>query len=324
MVDTRFFDKAAPLRLSDVAALTGATLSSSADGEKIIESLAPLDTASATELSFLDNTKYLASFTKSAAGGCFVRQKFSLHAPQGMALLITEQPYAAYATLAAHMYPAKEAGSIHPTAIIGTGTSIGKNVSIGAYSIIGDGVVIGDGTHIGPLCRITHALIGKNCILHSSINIGQDGFGFAPTAKGLMKVPQLGRVIIGDNVEIGAGTCIDRGAGPDTVIGEGCKIDNLVQIGHNVQIGNHCVIVSQVGIAGSSIIGDGAMLGGQVGVSGHLRVGPGVKVAAQSGIAADIPAGATYGGSPAMPVRDWHRQTVALSKLIKHNPTNEE
>lgn len=321
MVDTRFFAKAHPLRLSEIAALTGATLSGD---DKTIESLAPLDAATACDVSFLDNSKYITSFAKTTAAGCFVRSKFSIHAPKGMTLLITDQPYASYATLAAHMYPTERANGIHPTVIIGANTDIGDGVSIGPYSVIGNGVTIGANTQIGAHCSITHAIIGKDCILHRSVHIGQDGFGFAPTAKGLLKVPQLGRVIIGDNVEIGSGTCIDRGAGPDTIIGNGSKIDNLVQIGHNVQIGAHCVIVSQVGIAGSTIIGDGTMLGGQVGVSGHLHIGNGVKVAAQSGIIGDIPAGTTYGGYPAQPVRDWHRQTIALSKLIRTNITTEE
>jgi len=321
MVDTRFFEKPKPLRLSEIAALTGASLSGA---DKTIESLSPLDAATSADLSFLDNTKYIASFAKSAAGACLVRSKFALHAPEGMSLLITDQPYSSYAMLAAHMYPEPRGAGIHPTAIIGKNTEIAEGVSIGAYTVIGDGVVIGANTRIGAHCSITHAIIGKDCILHRGIHIGQDGFGFAPTAKGLLKVPQLGRVLIGDSVEIGSGTCIDRGAGPDTIIGYGSKIDNLVQIGHNVQIGKHCVVVAQVGIAGSSIIGDGAMLGGQVGVSGHLTIGQGAKLAAQSGILGDIPPGATYGGSPAVPVRDWHRQTVALSKLIRNNSTTEE
>jgi len=324
MADERFFDKAAPLRLSEIAALTGAALATGSDGGKIITSLAPLDAASASDLSFLDNTKYLASFSKSNAGACFVRSKFALHAPAGMQLLITDQPYACYAAIATHMYPAKRASGVHTTAIIGERVELGDNVSIGPYTVIGDGVVIGANTQIGAQCSISHAIIGRDCLFHASINIGQDGFGFAPTAKGLMKVPQLGRVLIGDNVEIGAGSCIDRGAGPDTIIGNGTKIDNLVQIGHNVQIGNHCVVVSQCGIAGSTIIGDGVMLGGQVGVSGHLHIGPGAKVAAQSGVITDIPPGSTFGGYPAQPVRDWHRQTVALSRLIRHNSTTEE
>lgn len=312
------------MRLGEIAALTGADLAAGTNADTLIGGVAPLDVAGGDEISFLDNTKYLPSFAKSAAGACFVRQKFAAQAASGMALLLTEQPYAAYATLAAHLYPDKRPSGIHPTAIVGQRVTLGDQVSIGPYSVIGDGVVIGDGTHIGSHCSISHAIIGQRCLLHAGVHIGQDGFGFAPTARGLMKVPQLGRVVIGDGVEIGAGTCIDRGAGPDTTIGDGTKIDNLVQIGHNVQVGKHCVIVSQVGIAGSTIIGDGTMLGGQVGISGHLKIGGGVKIAAQSGVTADIPPGTTYGGCPAVPVRDWHRQAVALSRLVRKESTTEE
>ena len=324
MVDSRFFAKATPLALGEVARLTGASLSTHADPDALITSVAPLDAATATDVSFLDNTKYVGQFSASKAGACFVRSKFAIHAPVGMALLITDQPYACYAATAAHMYPDVRAGGIHPTAVIGNHVELGKGVAIGAYSIIGDGVVIGDGTHIAPHATISHAIIGKRCILHSGVRIGQDGFGFAPTAKGLLKVPQLGRVVIGDEVEIGANSCIDRGAGPDTTIGSGSKIDNLVQIGHNAQIGKHCVIVAQVGISGSTIIGDGAMLGGQAGFSGHLHIGAGAKIAAQSGVITDVPAGATFGGYPAQPVRDWHRQTIALSRLMKTHTTTED
>jgi UDP-3-O-[3-hydroxymyristoyl] glucosamine N-acyltransferase len=166
--------------------------------------------------------------------------------------------------------------------------------------------------------------VGNHVILHRGVHIGQDGFGFALGRGGHVKVPQLGRVIIEDHVEIGSGTCIDRGTGPDTHIGEGSKIDNLVQIGHNVQIGKQSVIVAQVGIAGSTRIGDGAVLGGQVGIAGHLKIGPGVKLAARSGVMEDIPAGAAYGGSPAVPVKDWHRQTLTLNKLIKQRGKTDE
>ena len=154
-------------------------------------------------------------------------------------------------------------------------------------------------------------------ILHRGVHIGQDGFGFAPGRGGVTKVPQLGRVVIGDDVEIGSGSCVDRGAGPDTVIGAGSKIDNLVQIGHNVQVGRFVFIAAQTGIAGSSQVGDGSMLGGQVGIAGHLHIGAGAKLAAQSGVMTDIPAGSSYGGSPALPIKDWHRQTVAVAAMTK-------
>ena len=342
MVDNRFFSKATPISLADIARRTASTLKA-ADTTMLIHSVAPLDTAGIGDISFLDNTKYLDSFARSKASACFVRSKFAHRAPEGMALLVNDQPYASFAEISAALYPStRPAATIHPQAvvaqsatigqrvtlgagvIIGDKAEIGDDVVIGANTVIGDGVIIGRDTQIGALCSLSHTLIGKHVILHRSVHIGQDGFGFAPTPRGLLKVPQLGRVVIGDHVEIGSNSCIDRGAGPDTMIGNGTKIDNLVQIGHNVVIGQHCVIVSQCGIAGSVTIGDGVMLGGQVGVSGHLTIGNGARVAAQSGIIADIPPGATYGGYPAVPVRDWHRQTVALSRLIKHTTNHEE
>lgn len=342
MVDSRFFNTSAPLSLSRIAELTGAVLSPESDKDVQVTGVAPLDSAGTNDLSFLDNVKYVEQFSKSGARACFVRPKFKNLAPTGMALLITDQPYASFATISAALHHETPLPAIHHTsavispesnvaasarieagAVIEENAEIGENAVIGANTFIGRGVVIGNNTRVGALCTITHAIIGKHCILHRGIHIGQDGFGFAPTPKGLLKVPQLGRVIIQDHVEIGSGTCIDRGAGPDTVIGFGSKIDNQVQIGHNVHIGNHCVIVAQCGIAGSVSIGDGAMLGGQVGVSGHLHIGNGARLAAKSGVLSDVPPGAAYGGSPAMPVRDWHRQTIALSKLIK-SPTLQE
>ena len=182
---------------------------------------------------------------------------------------------------------------------------------------------VGDNTAIGALFSITQSIIGARVIIHRGVQIGQDGFGFALGREGHVKVPQLGRVIVGDDVEIGSGTTIDRGTGPDTVIGDGSKIDNLVQIGHNVQLGKRVVIVAQVGISGSTRIGDGCVVGGQTGITGHLKIGAGAKIAAKSGVMHDIPAGSSYGGAPAIPVVDWHRQTIAIARLIKPKPRPE-
>ena len=336
MVDSRFFQNSGAIRLSEVAALTGAIISAGANGDGDFTDVAPLDHAGPKDISFLDNIKYLEFFSASKAGACFVRSKFAARAPNGMALLVTDDPYYAYALLARHFYPEPKAipgisprAEIAPTAtigkevridsgvVIGAHAEIGDNCWIGANTVIGDGVTIGSGSRIGANCTLSHCLLGSRAILHRGINIGQDGFGFAASKRGIVKVPQLGRVLIGDDVEIGSGTCIDRGAGPDTVIGSFTKIDNLVQIGHNVQVGKYVIIVSQCGIAGSTHIGDGAQLGGQVGIAGHVHIGAGAKLAAQAGIMTDIPPGATYGGSPAVPVRDWHRQTVAIANLVK-------
>ncbi len=321
MVDSQFFHNAGAVSLKEIAALTGAVITSNTSANPADTSytnVAPLDRAGAKDVSFLDNVKYVDAFAASKAGACFVRPKFSAHAPAGMVLLVTDEPYYCYALTARRFYPdAKTEGGISPHAHVAKSATIGKDVRIDAGTVIGEHVQIGDGCQIGANCTISHAILGKNVILHRGIHIGQDGFGYAAGSKGMVKVPQLGRVIIESDVEIGSGTCIDRGAGPDTIIGQGSKIDNLVQIGHNVQLGKYVVIAAQCGIAGSTQIGDGTMIGGQVGISGHVRIGARAKIAAQSGVMTDVPPGATYGGAPAMPVRDWHRQTAAIARMVR-------
>lgn len=346
MVDERFFTHAGPLALRDMVALTGATLSvaggAAADEARSFGQVAPLETATADDISFFDNVKYLEAFAASKAGACFVRPKFVNRAPHGMVLLVTDEPYYAFALTSAKLYPEPDftpvvsalahiavsarlgkGVRVDPGAVIGEHVAIGDGCWIGANTVIGDHVVIGEGSRIGANCTLSHCLLGKYAVLHRGVHIGQDGFGFAPSKRGVVKVPQLGRVVIGAHVEIGSGTCIDRGAGPDTTIGNHTKIDNLVQIGHNVQIGNYVFIAAQTGIAGSSQVGDGAMLGGQTGISGHLSLGAGVKLIAQSGVMHNLAAGGTYGGSPAVPAREWHRQTLALGKLSSKDKADE-
>ncbi|MBU0799562.1 MAG: UDP-3-O-(3-hydroxymyristoyl)glucosamine N-acyltransferase [Alphaproteobacteria bacterium] len=319
MADPRFFENAGPLTLDRLAALTGAVLSVPALRAKEMTDVAALEAAGPDQLSFIDNIKYRPQFAVTRAGACFASSVMVPHAPEGVALLVTETPYKAYALAAQAFYPGQVRGtgtisehaSVHATAEIGTG------VTIEDFAVIGPGVKIGAGSRIGAGATITHALLGENVRVYPGCRIGQDGFGFAIDPAGHVKVPQLGRVVIGNNVEIGANTCIDRGAGPDTIIGDGAWIDNLVQIGHNVRIGKGCVIVSQVGISGSTVIEDYAVLAGQVGIAGHLRIGKGARIAAQSGIMRDVPPGAEVMGSPAIPIRQQMRQIAALARLIK-------
>lgn len=345
MADSRFFHRAAPLRLEEIATLAHVAPDSldKAQAGRLIHDVCPLDRATVNDISFLDNVKYIDTFSSSRAGACFVRPKFASRAPEGMALLLTEDPYRSFALISQYFYPAHVAKAvispkahvaadatlgkdccIDTGAVVEPGVVIGDNCHIGANAVLHTGVVLGNHTSVGANSTLSHCLIGNNVIIHRGVHIGQDGFGFALGREGHLKVPQLGRVIVEDMVEIGAGTCIDRGTGPDTVIGYGTKIDNLVQIGHNVQIGKHCIVVAQVGIAGSSRIGDGVMLGGQVGLAGHIKIGSGVKIVAKSGVMADIPAGQTYGGIPAVPVHSWHRQTIALAKLAEKGGTKHE
>jgi UDP-3-O-[3-hydroxymyristoyl] glucosamine N-acyltransferase len=334
MADPRFFKNAGPFTLGALAQLTGAMLSDPTAADRKIVDVAPLQEADAERLSFLDNKKYVSVFRETKAGAVFVRPELAAEAPAGTVCLTHKNPYKAYALAAQAFYPqpapaAFRAASavvdpsaqigencyIDHAAVIGKNVKIGAGTRIGALAVIEDGVEIGADCDIGARVYITHALVGNKVRLHPGAVIGRPGFGFAIDPAGYVSVPQLGRVVIGDDVEIGANTTIDRGAGPDTVIGQGTRIDNLVQIGHNVQIGRYCVIVSQTGISGSTQLGDYVMTGGQSGFAGHLKIGAGAKIAAQSGIMRDIPPGGEVMGSPAVPIRQFMRQTAIWSRI---------
>ena len=258
-------------------------------------------------------------------------------APAGMALLLSDRPYRSYALVARAFYPAtiSQSANHHPSAIIDSAAKIGENCTIGAYAVIaadatlGDRVRVGAGaiiehavsvgeeTDIGANASLSHCQIGPRCLIHPGVRIGQRGFGFDMSSEGHLDVPQLGRVIIGDDVEIGANSSVDRGSGPDTVVGDGCKIDNLVQIGHNVQLGKGCVIVAQSGVAGSTRLEDFVVVAAQTGISGHLKIAAGTQIAAQSGVMRDTEPGAILAGSPAVPKSQFFRQVAVLAKLAK-------
>ena len=336
MADPRFFDRAGPFTLAELARTSGARLWRAADSDKLLHDVAPLETAGADDVSFLENRKYLAAFRASRAGAAFVDPEMAKAAPPAMALLVTEEPYKAYAVAAQAFYPTApvapgsapsavvdpeatvpEDCEIGPNVVIEARARLGRRCQIGANSVLGAGVIVGDDCRIGANVTVSHALIGARVVLHPGVRIGQAGFGFAPDPAGPVKVPQLGRVVIGDDVDIGANTTIDRGTLGDTEIGAGTVIDNLVQIGHNVKIGRHCILVSQVGISGSTVLEDYVVLGGQVGLSDHLKLGQGARVAAKSGVMRDVEPGIEIAGIPAVPVRQWHRQTAALARLSK-------
>ena len=336
MADPRFFDVAGPYSLKELAEISGGKLSDDADGEAQFTDVAPLSAAGASDISFLDNKKYADIFSQSSAGAAIIRPDVVSKAHPGMQLIIMDDPYRGYARVARAFYPMtvfEEAlaatACVDETAVVGNGcridsgaviranATIGNGCWIGANSVVCKGVTIGKDTRIGPNVTLESCLIGSHVIIHTGVRIGQDGFGFAMGPEGHLKVPQLGRVIVEDDVEIGANTTIDRGTGPDTIIGAGSKIDNLVQIGHNVRLGRCCVVVSQVGISGSTVIGDFSALGGQVGIAGHLEIGPGVQVAAQSGIMRNVGPGEKIGGSPARPFREWMRGIAAIEKMSK-------
>ena len=343
MADPRFFDRRGPFTLGELAERGGAKIGPGADPAAKISDVAPLDQAGSGEISFLDNPKYLSAMTATKAGACILSERHIAKAPKGLALLVSPSPYASYARIAQLFYPAPRpapgiaaSASVHPTArldegvTIGPGAAVGARAEIGARTIIGPNAVVGEGVVLGEDCRISAGvvlgccLIGRRVTVHPGSCIGQDGFGVALDPKGYVKVPQLGRVLIGDDCEIGANVTIDRGAGPDTVIGPSCWIDNLVQIGHNVRLGRGCVVVALAGISGSTEIGDHVLVGGQVGIAGHLKIGGGVQIAAQSGVMRDVPPGVRIGGSPALPVREWHRQTVTLANLAAKTKDKDE
>lgn len=336
MADPRFFTIAGPFTLAHLAGVGGAELGAGADGDAVVRDVAPLDRAGRDDISFLDNRKYVDVFAVSKAGACVVHPSLAAKAPPGMRLLLSPEPYRAYALIAQAFYPEPEpSGWIAPTAVVdesatvgdqtrieagavvGAGVQIGRRCRIAPNAVIAAGVIIGDECVIGPNSSLTHCILGSRVYVYPGVRIGQDGFGFAMGQAGHVKVPQLGRVVIGDDVEIGANSTIDRGAGPDTVIGSGCRIDNLVQIGHNVELGRGSVVVAQVGISGSTKVGDFVAIGGQAGLAGHLTIGAGAKISAQAGVMRDVAAGATVVGSPAISGRDFWRQTAVLDQMAK-------
>jgi UDP-3-O-[3-hydroxymyristoyl] glucosamine N-acyltransferase len=340
-----FFRRGPGLSVADIAALTGAEPRGAVAMDDRIDGIAPLETAGPNDLAFIDQPKFERHLASTQAGVCLATERFADRLPAGVNVLVAKNPYSGFVSVAHALFPQSLRPSslfeaegvasdamVHPTARLESGVTveagavIGPRAEIGAGTMIGPLAVIGPDTCVGRNCTIgagavvTHALIGDRVILHSGCRIGQDGYGYHPGPRGLQKVPQVGRVIIQDDVEIGANSTVDRGSMRDTVIGEGSKIDNLVQIAHNVVIGRHCIIVSQTGISGSVTVGDRAMLGGQVGIADNLSIGEGAQIAAKAGVMTDVPDGGRWGGAPAQPLREFFRLQVALQKLIEKKP----
>lgn len=340
MAGTNFFPPAGPLTLGEVATLAEAEAPEGADLGLRVRGVAPLDGAGPDDLAYMDNARYADALAATRAGSCLVARRFAERVPPNTVALVTAQPHDAIAKILARLYPtALRPGSlfgstgvspgsiVHPTArlergavvdpgaVIGPLAEIGSGTVVAAQAVIGPGVRIGRDCSIGPNASVVNALIGNRVILHAGARIGQDGFGYAMGPKGHAKVPQIGRVIIQDDVEVGANTTIDRGASRDTVIGEGTKIDNQVQIGHNCTVGRHCVIVGQVGISGSTVLDDFVVMAGKASTVGHVRIGAGAQIAGDSNVKDDVPAGGRYGGSPAKPVREWFREMTVLKRL---------
>jgi UDP-3-O-[3-hydroxymyristoyl] glucosamine N-acyltransferase len=338
MSDQRFYKAEGPFTLALLAQKIGAELPEPARAGQLVRDIADLEAAGQDDVAVFCSARHAPAFAKSHAGVIVTSKALGDYPHNGCALLLTKDPKLAFAELGKMFYPADAPfGFIHPRATIAAsarigadvaiacGVVIGENVSIGAGSRIGantvieDGVTIGANAVIGANCSISHALIGNEVTFSSNICIGGEGFGFAPGPAGLVRLAHVGRVVIGNKVQIGSNCSIDRGALSDTVIGDMSVLDNLVQIGHNVRIGKACVFAGQAGVAGSTTIGNQVLVGGGVSISDHLTVGDGARIAGKSGVMRDVAAGETVAGYPAVPVRQWHRQSAALAKLAQKN-----
>lgn len=346
MVDESFYNISRPLSLRYIADSINCEIFYKSDSfqDLLISAIKPLDQAKAGDISFLSNKKYLNQLKDTRASACIVDYNVSNDLEEKLVLLRTKNPYFAYTKLIDLFYKSKKSykplimksAYIASSAVVGRNSYIGHNVVIEEDAKIGDncviesgsfidcGVIIGDRAKIYSNVSISYSIIGDDVVILPGARIGQDGFGFATDAGIHHKIFHTGRVIIGNNVEIGANTTIDRGSLNDTIIGDLCRIDNLVQIAHNVELGKGSIIVAQVGISGSSKIGNYCALGGQVGVAGHIVIGAKAQVAAGSGVIQNIEENAIVGGTPTVPIRDWHRQAIIMKQLVskKNNSEN--
>ena len=336
MADPRFYDNRGPFTLAEICALTGAD-PGGADGAATIADVATLDGAGAQHLAFCNGKANEQSLAQSGAGFCFIPRDFMPAAiPSGMTVLRCASVSHAFAAAGATFYPEHslsvwtQAEAIDPSArigqrvtlapgvVIGPGVEIGEGTRIGPNTVVGRGVAIGRACEIGSNATIAYTYIGDGVVIFPGVSIGQPGFGFASSAAGHVNIPQLGRVIVQDKVEIGAGSTIDRGALGDTVIGEGSKLDNVIHVGHNTHIGRHCLIAAQAGISGSCELGDFVVSGGQIGLADHAQIGAGARLAGRTGVMPGfLPGGQDYGGVPARPIGQWRRELAAVALLAR-------
>lgn len=333
MADPRFFTHGGPYTLREIAEITGCEVSDSTALEKRVTDVGTLNSAGPETVGFLANKRYLDDLAGTAAGAVLIQPQYASRLPDGCVGLVHRDPYYAFAQVSQLFYPEPSPEpAIHETAAISDSATLGRDLRIDAGAVVGDNVVLGDGVWLGPNAVIDRGVvigkgtwIGANAYvgyadlgdhnrIHPGVRIGTRGFGFAMSPQGHLDIPQLGTVKIGSYVEIGANSTVDRGMGPDTVIGDGCKIDNLVQIGHNVRMGRGCVVAAQVGIAGSTVLQDFVACGAQSGIAGHLTMHSGAQIAAKAGVIRDVEPGHRVGGLPAVPVRQWLRQHAVLSK----------
>jgi UDP-3-O-[3-hydroxymyristoyl] glucosamine N-acyltransferase len=334
-VDPRFLSSTAPRDLSAILAATGGKVLPGAATDRRFHGVGSLEMAGPDEIGFAEDRRRLAALRATRAGMVLVPPTLAMDVPHGSIALLVDHPYLAFIAIVRlfHPRPPPRPG-IHPTAVVAPSARIGEGTEIGPLAVIGDGAVVGTGCFVGPHacigpgvvlgegcrleahCSVSNAVLGRGVVLHPGARVGQEGFGFVPTPDGRFETaPQLGRVILGDAVEVGANTCIDRGALDDTEIGPGTRLDNLVQIGHNVRTGRFCILVGQSGISGSTTLGDHVTVAAQAGLVGHLRIGNAARIGAQAGVMRDVPEGTDVVGSPAWPAREFMRAVTRLRKL---------
>lgn len=333
MGDPRFFARTGPHALAAIAHTANGT---APPVEKMFSGVAPLQSAAPDQVSFLDNRRYASALEHTMAGAVIVHPDMAGRVPDATIAIVTIAVYEGWARVAALFHPAPPicpgihrsavvdaAAQVDPSAEIGpyvvvdAGAEIGPRCRIGPFVSIGKGVTVGPDCRIGAHASLSHARLGARVYIYPGARIGQEGYSFATTKSGFLSIPQLGRVIIEDDVEVGANSTVDRGSTHDTVIGAGSRLDNLVQVGHNVRLGRCCVIVAQVGISGSTVLEDFVQVGGQAAMAGHLRIGAGSQIGAQAGVIADAPAGSVLLGSPAQPRIDFFRQVATLKRMTR-------
>lgn len=340
MTEPDFFPLSQTCTAGEAALLVGAALLDPATSDVELSGISPLSVGGRGKLVYAESAKQAEGIGSLNASAILCTERLVESIPQGVAVLVSAKPRTDFAAIGRLLFPSAvkpvavsgetgisaaahiaddatiESGAIiEPGAVVSSGAAIGAESIIAPHAVIGPGVQIGRNSYIGPGASIMAAFLGNNVTIHGGVRIGQDGFGYVPGAGGLEKQPQIGRVIIQDHVEIGSNSTVDRGAMTDTVIGEGTKIDNLVQIAHNVRIGRHCAIAAHCGISGSVVVGDYVMLGGRVGLADHLTVGDGAQLAANAGVMHDVPAGGKWAGAPAKPIKEFFREVAAIRSL---------
>ncbi|MDP8916934.1 MAG: UDP-3-O-(3-hydroxymyristoyl)glucosamine N-acyltransferase [Pseudomonadota bacterium] len=335
MPDPRFYEPLGPVSLGELAEVAGAELAGADDAQRdrAMVEVAPLARAGAESVSFFADRRYRAALRDTGAGACFMPVEHLELAPEGCARLVTREPHAAFARAASRLHRARrhlaegrpihaeaqieEGVTLSPGVVVGPGARIGAGTVVGGNAVIGPGVVIGRDCRIGANATVLFAVIADRVRILSGAVIGEAGFGVTTGKEGVIDVPQLGRVIIEEEVTVGANTTVDRGAWDDTVIGAHTKIDNLVQIAHNVRLGRNCMLAAHTGISGSVVVGDGAVFGGRAGIADHLEIGAGARIAAAAGVMKDVPPGEMWVGSPARPIRRFMRETAWLARAAK-------